>query len=119
MAVKHIVSGLKILILSLLVTVFLLLLLSFLYYKLKFGTGTVTILVFFVYVLSCLTGGFLAGKQFETKRVLWGLGFGLLYFLLLLGISLASGSGLTDHLMNLSGIFAACVLSGAMGGFFS
>ncbi|MBQ7433372.1 MAG: TIGR04086 family membrane protein [Lachnospiraceae bacterium] len=119
MTAKHMLSGFKILLLSLLVTVVLLLVLSLLYYKLKFGTGTVTILVFFVYVLSCLTGGFLAGKHFQTRRAIWGLGFGLLYFLLLLGISFASGKEVADHIMNLTGILAACAISGAMGGFLS
>lgn len=119
MTTKHILAAVKILFFSFLVTAVLLLLLSLFYYKLKFGTGTVTVLVFLIYVISCLFGGFLAGKHFLKRRALWGLAFGLLYFLLLLAASFATGKEVLDHMMNLIGVFSACTLSGALGGFLS
>lgn len=119
MTTKHVLSTVKILFFSYLVTAILLLVLSLFYYKLKFSTGTVTVLVFFIYVISCLVGGFLAGKHFLKRRALWGLLFGLLYFLLLLGASFAAGKEIIDNIMNLVGVLAACLLSGAMGGFLS
>ncbi len=119
MTTRHVLSAVKILFLSYLVTALLLLILSLFYYKLKFSTGTVTVLVFLIYVISCLIGGFLAGKHFLKRRAVWGLLFGLLYFLLLLGASFAAGKEIIDNMMNLTGVLAACLLSGAMGGFLS
>lgn len=116
---RHIFSSIKILALSYLVTAILLFLLSLLYYKLRFGIGTITILVFFVYVLSCLFGGFLSGKHFRKRRALWGMAFGLLYFLILLTVSFASGKEVTDQLANVIGVCAACILSGLLGGILS
>lgn len=119
MTTKHVLATVKILFFSYLVTSILLLVLSLFYYKLKFSTGTVTVLVFFIYVISCLFGGFLAGKHFLKRRALWGLLFGLLYFVLLLGASFAAGKEIIGNIMNLVGVLAACLLSGAMGGFLS
>ena len=116
MTTKHVLATVKILFFSYLVTAILLLVLSLFYYKLKFGIGTV---VFFIYVISCLFGGFLAGKHFLKRRALWGLLFGLLYFVLLLGASFAAGKEIIGNIMNLVGVLAACLLSGAMGGFLS
>lgn len=40
-----------------------------------------------VYILSTLAGGFGAGKMARVRKFVWGLGIGVLYFLLLVLIS--------------------------------
>ena len=80
------------LVLSALLSGLLLLLLSFLLYKLRFSGEYASAGVFAVYGLSCLAGGFFAGKQLKTRRFIWGGLCGLLYFALLLALSLLTES---------------------------
>ena len=47
------------------------------------------------YILSCLLGGLIAGKTMKTRRFLWGLLIGLLYFLFLFCMSMAQSGGMT------------------------
>lgn len=106
------------LVLSALLSGLLLLLLSFLLYKLRFSGEYASAGVFAVYGLSCLAGGFFAGKQLKTRRFIWGGLCGLLYFALLLALSLLTG----ELHAGAAGIAAAaltCAASGALGGMIS
>ena len=81
----------------------LLLLLALLLYKM----GIVA-----VYVISGLCGGFLMGKRMREQKFLWGLAAGVIYFLLLFGVSLlVKGTG--D--LQMTRIFTTLILCGASG----
>ena len=61
--------------------------LAFALYKLRLKEGQVNLMVYAVYLLTCLCGGFLAGKRIRQRRFFWGLLSGLLYFLVLFAVS--------------------------------
>ena len=69
-----------------------------------------------VYILSCLFGGLIAGK---TRRFLWGLLIGLLYFLFLFCMSMAQSGGMTAEPIRPLSVLAMCALSGMAGGMIS
>ena len=59
------------------------------------------------------------GKLVGEKKFLWGILLGLLYFLLLLGISLAVNHDLKNPEMNLVTTLVLCVGGGMLGGMVS
>ena len=62
----------------------LLLLLTFLLYKFNINEGKVAAGIIMIYVVSTFVGGFIIGKLSGTRKFLWGLTCGILYFALLL-----------------------------------
>ena len=60
-----------------------LLLLALLVFRLDLGTAPVAAGIVAIYVVSCLSGGFLAGKLMRKDKYFWGILVGLSYFLLL------------------------------------
>lgn len=72
-----------------------------------------------VYILSCLLGGLIAGKNMKSRRFLWGLLIGLLYFLFLFCMSMAQSGGMTAEPIRTLSVLAMCALSGMAGGMIS
>ena len=72
-----------------------LLLLAFLLFQFDLGEGPVAAGIIAVYVISCLLGGFMAGKIMRKDKYLWGILVGLCYFVLLITVSFAvQGNGI-------------------------
>ena len=71
--------------LSWIVTGILLALLSLALWKLDLDEGKVTIGIQAVYMLSAFAGGMMTGKKAQSRKFLWGLLVGILYFLILPG----------------------------------
>ena len=78
--------------LSWIVTGILLALLSLALWKLDLDEGKVTIGIQAVYMLSAFAGGMMTGKKAQSRKFLWGLLVGILYFLILLVLSCINGS---------------------------
>ncbi|MCC8163498.1 MAG: TIGR04086 family membrane protein [Lachnospiraceae bacterium] len=100
-------------------TALLLFLTALLLYRFQLDEGKVQIAIIFTYILSCFAGGFLAGKMMQSRKFLWGVLLGLLYFAILTLVSLAvnretgsSGSGLVTT-------FLLCMGGGMLGGMLS
>lgn len=109
---------LKALLASYVVTGVLLLLLTVLLYKLDLDEGKVQIGILAVYVLSTFAGGFVIGKLTKVRRFLWGLILGVLYFALLMLISIGvyrTMEGGSSTVMAL----ALCAAGGMLGGMVS
>ena len=83
------VRMLKALVASYIVTGLLLLLTAGLLYRFELSEGKVRIMIIVTYILSCFAGGFLSGKMMKNKKFLWGILVGLLYFGIMLLVSLA------------------------------
>ncbi len=66
------------------VTGLFLLILAFLLFQFEFGGGTAAVGIIIIYVVSCLVGGFMAGKIIRKDRYIWGIVTGLSYYVLLL-----------------------------------
>ncbi|MCI8506527.1 MAG: TIGR04086 family membrane protein [Lachnospiraceae bacterium] len=104
---------------SYILTGILLFVLSFLLYKMKLSRNQIRMGVCVVYVLSCLFGGFLAGKQIKNRRFLWGGLNGILYFAILFLLSLLLNKGFHAGIPGVLLNFTLCAGSGTIGGMLS
>lgn len=110
---------LKALLLSYVVTVVMLAVLTLLLYKMELGEKMVSAGIVVIYVLSTLVGGLLIGKMARTRRFIWGISLGMLYFLLLLLITLGVYRTVNTDVPNLITTWILCVGGGMIGGMIS
>ena len=94
-----------------------LLLLALLVFKLDIGKGPVTVGILVIYVLSCLAGGFLAGKILRQDKYRWGFLVGLCYFVLLAAVSFAVQRKWDMSFQHLVTTFFMCLGGGTLGCF--
>lgn len=109
----------KALLVSYLVTGLLLLLIAGLLYRFRLDEGKVQIGIILTYILSCFTGGFLAGKMMKSRRFLWGVFLGLLYFVIMMLVSLAVNRELQSSTSGFVTAFVLCMGGGMLGGMLS
>ena len=110
---------LKALLCAYVVTGILLLVLTLLLYKAGLSEENVNAGIILVYVISTFSGGFVIGKLTGTRKFLWGLLLGVIYFVLLLLISLGIYHSFQADLMNLATTFLLCAGGGMLGGMIS
>ncbi|MDO4272676.1 MAG: TIGR04086 family membrane protein [Eubacteriales bacterium] len=96
-----------------------LLLLALLLFQLDLGEGPVAAGIIVVYVLSCLMGGFMAGKMVRKDKYLWGVLVGLCYFLLLIIVSFVVQGKWDMTVQHALTTFFMCLGGGALGGMLS
>ncbi len=109
---------LKALLASYVMTSALLLLLTFLLYKFDLEEQKVQVGIIVVYVFSTFVGGFIMGKLTKSRKFLWGLVLGILYFAFLLLISIGvyrTVQGGTGTVV----AFILCAAGGMLGGMVS
>ncbi|MDO5409150.1 MAG: TIGR04086 family membrane protein [Lachnospiraceae bacterium] len=104
---------------SYLVSAVLVFLLSWGLYVMKWEAAGSKAAVHAVYFLACLAGGFLAGRQFVEKRLLWGLFTGLLYALVLITVSQLTGGPGSHQLPEIAVMTGICLAGGAFGSILS
>ena len=97
----------------------LLLLLAFMLYRFGLSEKVVSICIIAVYIIVTFLAGLLAGKREGRKRFLWGLMMGVLYFGILVAVSMVVNRGLEDVAGNLMTVFFLCAGSGMLGGMVS
>ncbi|MBD5492501.1 MAG: TIGR04086 family membrane protein [Lachnospiraceae bacterium] len=97
----------------------LLLLLAFMLYRFGLSEKVVSICIIAVYIIVTFLVGLLAGKREGQKKFLWGLMMGVLYFGILVAVSLVVNRGLEDVAGNLITVFFLCAGSGMLGGMVS
>lgn len=107
------------LIVSYLLTVIFLAVLTFLLYRFRIPESQITFGINAVYIISCLIGGFLAGKAMKTRRFFWGLLIGLLYFAFLFAMSCLQEQAVTSDLTHIFTVLGICAVSGMAGGMIS
>lgn len=110
---------LRSLLISYIFTGVLLVVLAFLLYRFRLGEKQVAMAVNAIYLLTCLIGGLVAGKAVGQRRFFWGLAAGVLYFLILLGVSFAMQKGLNSEIPELMRVLALCAAGGTLGGMIS
>lgn len=110
---------LKALLCAYVVTGILLLVLTLLLYKAGLSEENVNAGIILVYVISTFSGGFVIGKLTGMRKFLWGLLLGVIYFVLLLLISLGIYHSLQADVMNLVTTFLLCAGGGMLGGMIS
>lgn len=97
-------------------SIILLLVLAGLMYSVHLSQNQISFGVFFIYIISCFIGGFLTGKKLKVRRFLWGLCFGIGYFLILFIFSIMLGSNIAENLPHILSVLFACAISGMVGG---
>jgi len=110
---------LKALLISYVLTGGLLLLLSLLLYKFAFSEGVVSVIIIAIYVIAAFAAGCIAGKKMESRKFIWGLIMGCLYFLVLVMVSLVVNHSLKDVATNFFTVLALCMAGGMLGGMYS
>ena len=110
---------LKCLLASYLITGVLLLLLALLLYKLSLNEKVVSIAIIVIYVAATFIAGFLAGKRFKTRKFLWGFLVGSGYFLVLLILSLMMNAASVGFNSGLLTTYILCAGGGMLGGMVS
>ena len=110
---------LKSILASYIVTSIMLLLLTLLVYKLELGEKIVSAGIVAIYVLSTLVGGMIIGKIAQTRRFIWGISLGIIYFLLLLLITLGVYREISTDVGNLITTLILCIGGGMIGGMIS
>lgn len=106
----------KSLLLSYIITLLILFLLSFLLLKFRLNESIISFGITLSYVLSCFSGGYLSGRKVSSRRFLWGLITGILYFLFLTLISLLINKGLNSDVPHFFTVLIMCAFSGMLGG---
>lgn len=101
------------------VTGIMLLILTVLLYKLGLSEENVNAGIILIYVISTFSGGFMIGKFAKIRKFLWGLLAGVLYFILLLLISLGIYHSLRGEAVHLVTTFLLCAGGGMLGGMVS
>lgn len=106
---------LRALFISYIVTAVLLLLLALVLFLWRPGQQVMTVGVHASYMISCFLGGLVMGRKAGSRRFLWGVCLGALYFLILFLMALISdgnGAPLFHTLMTL----ILCGISAGIGG---
>lgn len=107
---------LKALLSSYIVTGLLLLAIAGLMYRFRLNEGKIQIGIIVTYILSCFCGGFLAGKMMKSRKFLWGVLLGFLYFVVMMLVSLAVNRELQMTAMEFITSFLLCMGGGMLGG---
>ena len=115
---RKIMWMLKALLASYIVTTVLLMILTLFVYKLEIGERVVSAGIVFIYILSTMVGGLLIGKMAQTRRFIWGIGLGMVYFLLLL-ITLGVYRTINSDMANMITTWILCIGGGMIGGMLS
>ena len=116
---KKCIRMLKALLCAYVITGILLLILTLLLYKLNLDEGKVSAGIIMIYVISTFAGGFVIGKMSGVRKFAWGLACGILYFALLLLVSLGIYRSLQGNGANVLTTFVLCAAGGMLGGMVS
>ena len=85
-------------------------------YKMHLSEQVVSVGIILIYVISTLISGMIAGKRAGSRKYLWGLLQGSLYFVVLLLMTLILNHSISDFGNNLLTTFLLCAGSGMLGG---
>lgn len=104
---------------SYIMTGILLLILTFFMYKFELNEKIVSAAIVGIYVVSTLVGGIIIGKLTKEKCYLWGMVLGILYFVLLLLITLGVYRTLNGDSVSIVTSLILCAGGGMTGGMIS
>ncbi len=113
-----IVHILKALLAAYVLTGGLLILLALLLYRFMLSESIVSISIIAIYVVASFVAGTLVGGKAESRKFLWGLIMGILYFVVLALVSLLVNHSLKDVANNFFSVFMLCAGGGMMGGMY-
>lgn len=110
-------SVIRTLLISFIINLIFLCIIAFMMWKLSLSDTQTKNILYVSYFISCLFGGFCFGHIFAQKRIIWGLCFGIGYFLLLLIMFFIFSQTKLSALAFI--VLALCCLGGIAGAFLS
>ncbi len=115
MTQRKLLGFLRSLFCSYLFTILILFFLGFLLYQFHLSEQGVRIGITLAYLLSCFVGGFLTGKTMRQKRLLWGMVFGICYFVVLFLISFLIRHDIYQGTGDILKVLLYCMAGGILG----
>ena len=112
---KKIIQVLKVAAAAVVVSVILIFVCAFLAYKLRLSQAQLGIMAMVIYAVGAFIAGFGVGKLKKEKRFLWGICAGVVYFAVVLAVSIISGGGFHADGGRLARCVLICVAAGTMG----
>ena len=109
----------KCLLVTYILTAGLLMLLALLVYRFGISEEVVSAAIIGIYVGATFLAGVMSGRKLKSRRYLWGLLVGSLYFLILVVLSLLVDHSIQDVAGNFFTVFVICAGSGMLGGMIS
>ena len=94
-----------------------LLLLALGLYKFNLSGWQITAGIIVTYALSAFMGGYILAKKEKTRRLLWGIAFGVVYFAVLAIASAVMNKGMALDQMAAIRAVLVCIGAGAVGAF--
>ena len=116
MSVK-ILNFLKTMVIAYAVTGIMLVILSFALYKAGLSEWQVSAGIIVTYAVSAFIGGYIIAKSERSRRLFWGIGFGIIYFAILMLVSLALSGGVAIDKAAVIRRAVICICAGAIGAF--
>lgn len=104
------------LILAYIISAIVLVVLAFLMYKLDISEGVVRGVIIFSYVVSCFVSGMVVSANREGRRYLWGLIQGLLYYVVLVSVSMICNRAVFTTIPGILPALFLCAFGGMLGG---
>ena len=75
------------------------------------------IIIIILLLLSAFIGGYIIAKSERSRRLFWGIGFGIIYFAILMLVSLALSGGVAIDKAAVIRSAVICICAGAIGAF--
>ncbi len=116
---KKVIFVTKCMLAAYILTAGLLLLLAFMLYRFGLSEKVVSICIIAIYIIVTFLAGLVAGKWAGKKKFLWGLAMGVMYFVILVIVSMVVNKGPQDVAQNMVTVFFLCAGSGMLGGMIS
>lgn len=113
------ISLLKALVVSYIITGVLLLAVAFVLYKFGISESTVNVAIIVVYVVASFVGGFIAGKLVKEKKYIWGCFLGLAYMAVICVVSFIMNGTLNFSGSSAVSALLLCIGGGMLGGMLS
>lgn len=110
---------LKCLLFSYILTGGMLMLLALLVYRFSLSEKIVSVAIIAIYIVATFFAGFVTGKKLKSRKFLWGLVMGSLYFFVLVILSIAINHSFKDVASNFFTVMVMCAGSGMLGGMLS
>lgn len=116
---KIIITFLKELLLEMIISMILIVCVSFVVMKMTPGIAVVKVLILLIYGISTFAGGYIVGKIMNRNKYLWGAISGILYYFVIVIISLIVKGEIDTGTVGLISGFIVSVAAGTIGGMIS
>lgn len=99
-----------------LLSAIILIVLAFLLYRFDVSESVVRGGIIAAYVFSCFIGGMVVSKRQKGKRYLWGILAGVLYYVIILVVSMIVNQKIFVNIPGVVSTGVLCILGGMLGG---